>query len=800
MTGNKITFWSFIQKNKIEIPIIQRDYAQGRLGKEYLRQGFLTNLKEALDEEDDEKELKLDFVYGSVENGKLQPLDGQQRLTTLWLLHWYIALRSGKLGEAGCILKNFTYETRVSSREFCEHLCDESNFSSFICTDGKDSGRCSQMNIVDFIIGQTWFYSAWKQDPTIQSMLRMLGGTKINNKKGEDIIDGIEELFSNASFEEMESYWQKLTNNSPIVFYYLPLKEFGLSDDLYIKMNARGKQLTMFENFKADLIGFIQGQAESEQDNSKWKRLSNEANGIAIKMDTTWTDIFWRNRSESKRIDEIYFAFINRYILNSLILGLNSADVVEGNKNFCHLYGNKGNDTALQYTSFEFYKIPSLEVALEKLQTTLENFHSFISDKKEEALKDIQKEFLPLWDKQDSFRFIPEYEDDTITALTQSQRVAFHAICRYFELGKYEKESFNRWMRVVWNLVANGNINSIESMIGSLRLIDELGLHSHEIYGFLASDETIKSNVASEQQNEEREKAKKIIENINWEEIIVSAEKYAFFKGAVRFLFRNENGEWNWRNFNRKWNNTQVFFGKEGAYQKDTMLLRYFISKFMDWSLFEGMTFDNAGSSWRTVLLDKKWMKPIHEILISDNIEIEDNYQSVLMSSDNIQKRLQEDLVSTNLLDYIVSDCLLHNNVLYPSNAKADWKKYVIANKRNEILSSLYGGKILDNDKQEGKIYTNQKIEINCDFFWGWNIQFEYVHKSFPYKFHWQSWGWIDMYEGDIRLIDKKTPFTDKLVIDACLINTTEDLTRELERCINDYMEYKKVFVDNAIP
>ena len=284
MTGNKITFWSFIQKNKIEIPIIQRDYAQGRLGKEYLRQGFLTNLKEALDEEDDEKELKLDFVYGSVENGKLQPLDGQQRLTTLWLLHWYIALRSGKLGEASCILKNFTYETRVSSREFCEHLCDESNFSSFICTDDKEYGRCSQMSIVEFIIGQTWFYSAWKQDPTIQSMLRMLGGTKINNKKGEDIIDGIEELFSNASFEEMESYWQKLTNNSPIVFYYLPLKEFGLSDDLYIKMNARGKQLTMFENFKADLIGFIQEQAESEQDNSKWKSLSNEANGIAIKM------------------------------------------------------------------------------------------------------------------------------------------------------------------------------------------------------------------------------------------------------------------------------------------------------------------------------------------------------------------------------------------------------------------------------------------------------------------------------------------------------------------------------------
>ncbi len=801
MTRNKITFWSFIQKNKIEIPIIQRDYAQGRLGKEYLRQGFLTNLKEALDEEDDEKELKLDFVYGSVENGKLQPLDGQQRLTTLWLLHWYIALRAGKLGDAGCILRNFTYETRVSSREFCEHLCDESNFRSFICTDGKDSEGCSQMGIVEFITGQTWFYSAWKQDPTIQSMLRMLGGTKINNKKGEDITDGIEELFSDTSLERFEYYWKELSGDSPIVFYYLPLEKFGLSDDLYIKMNARGKQLTMFENFKADLIGFIQEQAECEQDNSKWKSLSNEANGIPIKMDTTWTDIFWRNRSESKRIDEIYFAFINRYILNSLILGLNSADEAEGNKSFCHLYGNKGNDTVLQYTNFEFYKIPALEAVLEKLQTTLENFHSFISDRKEDALKDIQKEFFPLWDEQDDFRFIPEYKDDTITALTQSQRVAFHAICRYFELGKYEKESFNRWMRVVWNLVENGNINSIESMIGSLRLIDELGLHSHDIYGFLISDETIKSNVASEQQSEEREKAKKINEDINWEEVIVSAEKYAFFKGAVRFLFRNENGEWDWDNFNQKWNNAQAFFDKEGTSQKDTMLLRYFISKFTGWPLFWGMTFDNADSSWRTVLLGKKWMKPIHEILISDNIEIEADYHSYLMNLEpqyeTMQKDVQEELVTTKLLEHIEKGCNLNwrydNYVLYPYNVKADWKKYVIANKRNEILSSLYGGKISCSDNQKGYIYTEQKIE-NCDFFWGRNIQFEYVYESVPYKFRWQSWGWIDMYEGDIRLIEKKTPFTDKLVIDACLINTTEDLIRELERCINDYMEYKKVF------
>lgn len=89
-----ISFWNFLKENTIEIPIIQRDYAQGRLGKETLRKNFLRDLKNALDKGET---IKLDFVYGSTENDILNPLDGQQRLTTLWLLHWYIALRAGEL-------------------------------------------------------------------------------------------------------------------------------------------------------------------------------------------------------------------------------------------------------------------------------------------------------------------------------------------------------------------------------------------------------------------------------------------------------------------------------------------------------------------------------------------------------------------------------------------------------------------------------------------------------------------------------------------------------------------------------
>ena len=80
-TAKETSFWKFIQENEIEIPIIQRDYAQGRLGKEYLRKSFLMDLKKALDNEKpyNNKVMKLDFVYGSIVHQKMNLLDGQLR-------------------------------------------------------------------------------------------------------------------------------------------------------------------------------------------------------------------------------------------------------------------------------------------------------------------------------------------------------------------------------------------------------------------------------------------------------------------------------------------------------------------------------------------------------------------------------------------------------------------------------------------------------------------------------------------------------------------------------------------------
>ena len=64
------------------------------------------------------EDMGLDFVYGNVQDGVLQPLDGQQRLTTLFLLHWYVASLAGTLDPNAPWLR-FSYATRPTARDFC---------------------------------------------------------------------------------------------------------------------------------------------------------------------------------------------------------------------------------------------------------------------------------------------------------------------------------------------------------------------------------------------------------------------------------------------------------------------------------------------------------------------------------------------------------------------------------------------------------------------------------------------------------------------------------------------------------
>jgi len=758
------TFWNFLKEKTIEIPIIQRDYAQGRLGKENLRKNFLADLKNALD---CGGTMKLDFVYGSIENDNLNPLDGQQRLTTLWLLHWYIALRARKLNDENCkIFHNFTYKTRISSREFCENLCKAEYFNYF---DGND--------IVGFITKQTWFYSAWKQDPTIQSMLRMLGGTKIADKKGKDLIDGIEELFQKTNEDKFKSYWEELTLKEVIVFYHLPLKDFGLSDDLYIKMNARGKQLTDFENFKADLIGYITKQAEDNPE-SEWKDLLDAKNGIPIKLDTDWTDIFWKNKSKESNIDEIYFAFINRYFLQELICAkkedntdLYSVDYLEKeNVAFRHLYGEKGDDSRLQYSGLDKYPFSDDKVISHFLFTsfsdTLNNFKQDYSICKFFGACCLNT-YFPTW-VDSKFEFIPRYDETgNITTLGQKERVVFLAVCRYFEKGGFDSTSFKRWMRVVWNIVENSGIETISAMIGAMRLIDELSKHSHDIYNFFADDNNIiKSKAANDQVKEERAKAKQILKNEElWEPLITTSEEHDILKGKVAALFNvDEAGSYllydNENDFKKRYDIfNEISSDKEDKYHFIKIILSY-CDKDTPWA--------NLNLSEFKSCLNDATLINCFRVIDKNEINPDIRYQWI------------EQLVNTQVLNNSRGKYLREGKPYLFATEGRTWNAY-----GNVILDKMHcNNAVFSNLVNYDSIQTNHKVN-DCDCFWGWDINFKYKN----YFFRWNGNNEFYLMEDNWKSYKKRPTLTEEMSSDEKFyifkinnnMKTIDEFTSELD-------------------
>jgi hypothetical protein len=244
--------------HKIEIPIIQRDFAQGRQDDETttIRDRFLDAIVDTITSQ---VNMGLDFIYGDVEAGVLRPLDGQQRLTTLFLLHWYIASLAGNL-ESEAPWLNFSYATRPTARDFCIALAQHPY--------PVDAGAPSI-----WITDQPWYVYPWRQDPTIASMLVML--------------DAIHARLPPSS-TDFNAVWSRLSrrmtdeNGGAIWFLFLPVVDADLGEDLYIKMNSRGRPLTTFEVFKADFESIIKAV-----DPGRHKHLVDS-------MDGTWADTLWR--------------------------------------------------------------------------------------------------------------------------------------------------------------------------------------------------------------------------------------------------------------------------------------------------------------------------------------------------------------------------------------------------------------------------------------------------------------------------------------------------------------------------
>ena len=182
---------------------------------------------------DSNQKFEIYFIYGSSENSNgreyFQPVDGQQRLTTLALIGWLLNQKTGKTYDE--TFKKLTYTARPSSEQFCNEL-----FAMNLPSEYK--------TISKYITSEPgWFAQRWNSDPTVLAMLQVL-----------DCLDSMLKEYTQDRIDEMA---KRYFTDSPVTFELLDMHALNLNDDLYIKMNARGKLLTTFENWKAEFNGHL---------------------------------------------------------------------------------------------------------------------------------------------------------------------------------------------------------------------------------------------------------------------------------------------------------------------------------------------------------------------------------------------------------------------------------------------------------------------------------------------------------------------------------------------------------------
>lgn len=329
------------------------------------------------------------------------------------------------------------------------------------------------------------------------------------------------------------------------------------------------------------------------------------------------------------------------------------------------------------------------------------------------------------------------------------QRVVFHGICCYLRIPGVDEVKLKQWMRVVWNLAENTNYDSTsDSMVGAMRLIDELGEHSHDIYSWFKLNEKITSDTGRAQIKEEREKADKLLlrdGNIDdmWEQKIITAEKS--FSGAIRFLFHNENGELDWKNFDAKWNQINKILTSEGVrseYKQNALAIRTILSycdqwqeQIESWSHHYHYIFSNSYNHWRNNILLRTsssdhitpiYARPVHHLLMGDNI----NPSPSLKNSSWWHERAFRSLIDTDIISRYNGDRYYvrwykENLCLYPSSEGV----ILTMQERDEILSTLIDNNEIQLTRGSFEDTSGRKM------FWGWEIHFIYKEK----KFNWSN-------------------------------------------------------------
>lgn len=499
-----LTLRDLLASYPVRIPSIQRDYVQGRRNAEVerARESLLADMESAVAQR---TPLSLNFVYGYIDgDSAFVPLDGQQRLTTLFLMHWFAAIvgrhsdRPARLQQ----LTRFTYATRASSDAFLRRLTDDVNASELARAFAAEP---ESFSFTAQIRDKAWYRSEWEYDPTIESCLAML--------------DRIREVFTDRDLL-IAAIWGDEAGTDPRLLHFEWLKTDNLGDPnaLYIKMNARGRPLTELENLKAELEGVCPREMREP---------------FARKFDQDWSDYFWSTAgppaggspesAQAAFMEILHVSLFNRW---------------------CEL--NAGRATGRQAYAPAFEKIHSLS----DLRTLRDYLASPVAGEDRLPLETLatstwfeqMEQFLDAVSKSEDVRLREIVERATARTRTRHDELMLHAAVVFFSasVSAPVQDAWDRWYSVLSNLSSFSlryqGYNQASGYVNAISRVSGLAPHAHAIDAAIATADDPGTGFMDEQVRQVAVTSSLRISSPDWAAALDEAEAIPYFMGWIGFL------------------------------------------------------------------------------------------------------------------------------------------------------------------------------------------------------------------------------------------------------------------------
>lgn len=518
--NNSSYFKKLINDYIIYVPEFQRNYLQGDDSNEsikYKRDRLLDDIFDCIKSQS--KSINLGFIYGRVEKSykdKLfYPYDGQQRLTTLYFLYLLIYFKFKIYDEIDSIKKKLSYQTRISTNRFIESFLSwildskekDNIYNDFWNKDGKD--------LKGFIMSQDWFMmTEWNYDVSIINMLSII--VEISGRIKENLGDktGI------VNFIDKDE-------NNPFQFDFIYVDDISKSDDLYIKINARGKALSPFENLKSDIDEY-------------WN------NEDKTKLDAEWTEYVWNqldenDKNKEKSFDNSFYNLLSNIFYLQYLVGLDKNNI---------------NDKILIEIENKYKKgIVDKEWITEKLCHVscpmISSFldamiDSFDSIKDNEQIESVNRKIFGLGDYQNNNGQNKIERADLFEIFVYYYSVS--SLIKRNDMEFTNKRNLLNEIETVTNRIIENQRPYLDSptnlvkALKSVKVLIDNSIESHGVYKFFLSidndaKEQIKKGLMKEQVEEEILKAKLIDKDSRYVDLFDKSYKELKNKGQLGFIF-----------------------------------------------------------------------------------------------------------------------------------------------------------------------------------------------------------------------------------------------------------------------